>query len=288
MLDLLRSMRPKHWIKNVFVAAPLVFARKLQDPQAIANSIEAFLAYCLVASSIYLLNDYIDLDRDKGHPIKCKRALPSGRVSTRSVIALAFTLLIASCLLSLLVNGRFRMVLGVYFLMNLAYSTFLKQRVILDVMIIAVGFVLRVIAGSLAIAVAPSNWLLMCTFLLALFIGFGKRRHELLVLEGSAMEHREVLSNYSPYFLDQMISVVTASTVMSYALYTISPKTIAKFQTESLIFTTPFVLYGIFRYLYLVHQEERGGDPASIVFSDKPLLVNILLWGIIVTALIYH
>ena len=287
MYDLFRCMRPKHWVKNFFVAAPLVFAHKLNDSAAVYQAILAFIGYCSIASSIYVLNDYIDLDRDKAHPVKKHRPLPAGKVTTRAVLALGAFLMMLGIIISLSLNQNYRLVLGAYFAMNVAYSNWFKQAVILDVMVIATGFVLRVLAGSAAIDVPASSWLLMCTFLLALFIGFGKRRHEIVVLEGQADNHREVLTHYSPYFLDQMISVVTASTVMSYALYTISPDTIRKFGTENLIFTTPFVLYGIFRYLYLVHQKEQGGDPASIVFSDKPLMLNIIFWGLIVIGLIY-
>ena len=192
MYDLFRCMRPKHWVKNFFVAAPLVFAHKLYDQAALIKVALAFIGYCCIASSIYVLNDYIDLDRDKAHPVKKHRPLPAGKVTTRAVLALGAFLMMVGIIVSLSLNHNYRLVLGAYFIMNVAYSNWFKQAVILDVMVIATGFVLRVIAGSAAIDVPASSWLLMCTFLLALFIGFGKRRHEIVVLEGQADNHREV------------------------------------------------------------------------------------------------
>ena len=189
----------------------------------------------------------------------------------------------------LLGNWRapFGIALALYAFLNILYSLKLKDVVILDVMTISAGFVLRVVSGALLIQVGASEWLIICTVLLSLFLGFSKRRHEITVLESHANDHREVLQHYSPYFLDQMIGIVTASTVMSYALYTISEETVKKFGTNHLIYTVPFVLYGIFRYLYLVHKKVEGGNPTKIALTDRPLLVNILLWIVAVSFIIY-
>lgn len=285
--DYVVAMRPKHWLKNLFVAAPVVFAHRLFDPVGASAAALATAAFCLAASAVYLVNDVADLDQDRRHPVKRLRPLPAGRVSARGHLALALVLVALALAVASLTAPLAAGVVAVYAVLNLAYSLWLKHAVILDVMIVALGFVLRVEAGSAAIGATPSGWLLMCTFLLALFLGFGKRRHELVILEEGANGHRAVLEHYSPYFLDQMIAVVTASTVMSYALYTISPATVQKYGSESLLATTPFVLYGIFRYLYLVHQREEGGDPGRLLMVDRPLMGNVVLWAAAVVAVIY-
>ena len=184
-------------------------------------------------------------------------------------------------------NLFFGIIVLSYFLLNIGYSLYLKSIVIIDVITIAAGFVLRVLGGAVIISVTPSQWLILCTILLALFLGFSKRRHELILLEDNATSHRRVLEHYSPYFLDQMISVVTASIVICYALYTMSKDTVEKLGTTKLIYTIPFVLYGIFRYLYLVHQKEEGGSPTAVVFTDKPMIINVSLWVIISIVFIY-
>ena len=283
---LLESLRPKQWVKNLALFAAIIFSRNLQNITMLWRSILAFVLFCLISSSIYLFNDIRDIESDRQHPVKRKRPLPSGRLSTgmalRTGMALAGCGLISAWFLS----PAFFWIALAYFLMQLAYSLKLKQIVILDVMLIALGFVFRVVSGALVIDVKISSWLLICTILLALFLALSKRRHELVFLEDKAGEHRQILREYSPYFLDQMISVVTASTVMAYALYTMSPETVAKFGTNNLDLTIPFVLYGIFRYLYLIHQKELGGDPTRILFTDRPLIINIILWFLCVELVI--
>jgi 4-hydroxybenzoate polyprenyltransferase len=229
----------------------------------------------------------MDREEDRVHPLKSKRPIASGRLSP----AIALTAFIVITGLSLagafLFNLAFFISALIYLLLQIGYSLHLKHVVILDVFIIAFGFFIRVIAGGLAIEVEISPWLLICTLLLALFLALSKRRHELLLLEQQAGTHRPILREYNPYLLDQMIGVVTATTLISYILYTISDETIAKFGTKSLIYTVPFVLYGIFRYLYLVHQKSGGGTPESLIIHDKPLLLDVVLWGLAAVLILY-
>src|SRR5689334_1496022 len=235
-------MRPQQWIKNFFLFAPLVFSGRLFHAGDVETIAAGFLLFSLAASGIYLFNDIVDLERDRLHPVKCRRPLPAGklRVGTAWVWSALFT---GAGVAGAFVEGTgFGAALAAYVLLNILYSLKLKDVVILDVMTIACGFVLRVVAGAILIGVPSSEWLIICTVLLSLFLGFSKRRHELTVLEGQANTHRSVLEHYSPYFLDQMIGIVTASTVMSYALYTISEETVRKFNTTHLLYTVPFVL----------------------------------------------
>jgi 4-hydroxybenzoate polyprenyltransferase len=233
----------------------------------------------MVSSSVYLLNDVVDYERDRVHPRKSKRPIASGVVSRRSALALAVVLMAASIAATwfLLGAATFAVILA-YAALNVLYSLILKHVVILDVMTIAAGFVLRAAGGGIAISVPISSWLIVCTILLALFLGFGKRRHEIESLEKSASEHRRSLEHYSTYFLDQMISVVTASVVVAYTFYTLSPEVEEKLGVQHLEISVPFVLYGIFRYLYLIHRKEQGGSPSRLMLTDPPLLINILLW----------
>ncbi len=219
--------------------------------------------------------------------MKSKRALPSGHLKLSTAYISSAVLAAAGLAGGFVLRDRFGAALVVYLAINIIYSIKVKDVVILDVMAIAGGFVLRVIAGAVLIDVPTSVWLLICTVLLSLFLGFSKRRHELLLLEAHAESHRSVLQYYSPYFLDQMIGIVTASTVMSYTLYTISEETLRKFGTTNLIYTVPFVLYGIFRYLYLVHKKEEGGNPTRLALTDVPLVINILCWVIVAVFIIY-
>ncbi len=275
---LLVSVRPKQWVKNLIIFAPLVFSQSLFDLDRTALSAAAFAVFCLLAGSVYLLNDLFDIEKDRQHPIKCKRPLPSGQLKPAIAVLALLAFSLGSLATAFILDLEFGAMALLYFVNNLAYSTFIKHVVIMDVMSIAFGFVLRVLAGAAVIDVPATPWLLMCTVLLALFLGFAKRRHELVLLNDSADSHRRVLEHYTPYFLDQMILIVTASTVMSYALYTMSPETVANFGTQHLIYTIPFVLYGIFRYLYLVHLKEGGGSPTRVLLTDKPLVINIVLW----------
>ena len=283
---IIKTARPYHWIKNLFVFAALIFARKYTHPQDIGHTILAFIVFCLGASAVYFFNDLADRENDKLHPIKKDRPIASGKLSVVAAWVITVILLSAATLIGYNLGVSFLMLLAIYLFLNFAYSMGLKNIVILDVMSLAFGFVIRAAAGAAAINVPISSWLLICTTLLALFLGFAKRRQELLVLGNEAVSHRRSLAHYSPYFLDQMISVVTASTVIAYTFYTLSPEIKEKFGTGELVLTVPFVLYGIFRYLYLVHQKEEGGNPTKLLLTDGPLLVCVGLWIITVIVIL--
>ncbi len=275
---ILISMRPAHWVKNVIIFAALIFAQVYMMPDKVWLAILAFAAFCLGSSSVYLVNDIFDRESDRNHPVKSKRPLASGLLPARVATVASIVLLVLSIAIAAYINMLTLLALAVYLVLNLAYSVILKHVVIIDVMTIAAGFVLRAVAGGLAIDVPISAWLLVCTTLLALFLGFGKRRHELTLLADGATEHRKSLESYSTPFLDQMISVTTASTVVAYAFYTLSPEVVDHFGTRWLSLTIPFVLYGIFRYLFLIFHKEMGGNPTRLMLTDPPLLVCVMLW----------
>jgi 4-hydroxybenzoate polyprenyltransferase len=278
------SMRPGHWVKNLIVFAALIFAQEYTDAVRVLLAIIAFISFCFGTSAVYIINDIFDRENDKKHPVKSRRPIASGKITIPSATFTAVILLILSLVLAAYANLLTVLALTTYILLNLAYSAYLKHVVIIDVMSIAAGFVLRAAAGGFAIEVPISPWLLVCTILLALFLGFGKRRHELALLNDEAINHRKALANYSTPFLDQMISVVTASTVVAYAFYTLSPEVVEHFGTHWLSATIPFVLYGIFRYLYLIFHKEMGGNPTRLMLTDLPLLLCVMLW--LVTVLI--
>jgi 4-hydroxybenzoate polyprenyltransferase len=287
MSNLLVSVRPHQWTKNLLVFAGLVFAEKLTDPSSLIRSFTAFCAFCLLSASVYLLNDLLDCMSDRLHPVKCQRPIAAGRLGTGVAAWSAAILAAAGLLLSAGLGFQFFIVSLVYLVLTFLYSWRLKRVVILDVMLVASGFVLRVLGGTLAIPVETSHWIILCTFLLSLFLGFAKRRHELMLLEQSADSHRAVLVHYSPYFLDQMISIVTTSTLLCYIFYTLSPETVSHVGSNRLLFTVPFVIYGIFRYLYLIHQKRGGGDPSLLLFSDRSLMAAVMAWLIVVFAVLY-
>ncbi|MGC8745320.1 MAG: decaprenyl-phosphate phosphoribosyltransferase [Candidatus Saccharicenans sp.] len=286
-LEILKTLRPKQWTKNLFVYAPLVFSVKLFDFRSFIIATQAFFSFCLVSGALYTFNDLCDVEEDRLHPLKKNRPLASGSLKKSTAIATLILAGFTGLLLSLSVNLNFFLIIISYLLIQVLYSSWLKHVVIIDIFAVATGFFLRVIGGALAIQVAISSWLLICTILLALFLSMTKRRHEYFLLMDKAASHRPILKEYSPYLLDQMVAVVTASTLIAYCLYTISEETVAKFGTRNLIFTTPFVLYGIFRYLYLVHQKNQGGTPEEIVLRDKPLMINIILWIISILLVLY-
>lgn len=285
--EIFRSMRPKQWIKNFFIFAALIFSQNILNLPLLLKTVVAFIAFCILSSSLYILNDLKDLEEDKLHPLKSKRPIASGRLRRSTAVVAFVALSLLGFLLALNLNLYFFLFALVYYLLQVAYSFRLKHVVILDVFIIAAGFLIRVVAGGLAIEVAISHWLLICTALLALFLSMSKRRHELCLLEEEAVNHRSILKEYNAYLLDQMIGVVTASTVVAYSLYTVSEETVTKFGTTKLICTVPFVLYGIFRYLYLVHQRAEGGSPEALILKDKPLLIDIFLWIVAVILILY-
>lgn len=280
-------MRPEQWIKNFFVFTALLFSKNLLNLSKDIDTLVGFIIFCMITGCAYMINDLVDLEKDKLHPTKSQRPIASGRLNKTTAIKITTIICLVSLSFAFYINSFFGIIVLTYFLLNIGYSIYLKNIVIIDVVTIASGFVLRVLGGAVIISVTSSQWLILCTILLSLFLGFSKRRHELVLLEDNATGHRKVLEHYSPYFLDQMISVITASTVICYALYTMSKDTIEKLGTSKLIYTIPFVLYGIFRYLYLVHQKEKGGSPTEIVFTDKPMIVNIILWVIASIVFIY-
>jgi 4-hydroxybenzoate polyprenyltransferase len=282
----LRALRPRHWIKNVFVLAPLVFAERLTDPRAAVVSLCAFAVFCALSSSVYLWNDVTDVERDRLHPTKRFRAIASGRVPIALAGWLGTILGVGALAAAWVLSPPFAGVCAAYLALNLAYSLGLKSVVILDVMIVATGFLLRAAGGALVLGVEMSHWLALCTGLLALFLGFVKRRQEIESLEGAAGQ-RPILREYSIPFLDQMISVVTASTVLAYALYALSPEVERKLGTRHLWITIPFVLFGIFRYLYLVHRKGEGESPTELLTSDGALVVNVALWVASVLVAVY-
>jgi len=287
-LNLLLSLRPGQWTKNLFVFAALVFARRLTDGDAVLRAVAAFADFCALSGAIYLVNDVFDREQDRRHPVTAKRPIASGAISPALALTTAAVLAIAALIGAFALGLPFFAAAAAYLVLLSAYSAFLKHAVILDVLTIAGGFTLRAAGGAAAIAVPISHWLLMCTTLLAMFIALSKRRHELTLLTDSATLHRPILGDYTPYLLDQMISVVTASTLIAYAFYTISPETTEKFGTSLLSLTIPFPLYGIFRYLYLVHRQNLGGSPAELVVNDRPLLACVALWSISVILIIYR
>jgi 4-hydroxybenzoate polyprenyltransferase len=283
---IVQSLRPKQWTKNLLVFAGIIFSNNLFDFTKLAVVLAAFVIFCALSGVIYIFNDLLDLENDKNHPVKSKRPLASGKLNTTQAKFALAALIPASFAGSIALGSPFLIVVFSYFSLQIAYSLYLKKVVIIDVFAIAFGFLLRALAGAVVIGVSISSWLIICTILLSLFLGMSKRRHELLLLEDSSLAHRFVLTEYSPYLLDQMISIVTASTVIAYTLYTTAPETMEKFGTRNLVFTVPFVLYGIFRYLYLVHKKGGGGSPEQMLLSDIPLLINILLWAISVIVII--
>jgi 4-hydroxybenzoate polyprenyltransferase len=287
-LNLLISLRPSQWTKNLFVFAALVFAQRLTDTDAAVKAIVAFVVFCALSSTVYLVNDVLDREQDRRHPLKADRPIASGALGPTVAVVAAAALGVTAMIVALGLGWRFFEIAAGYLVLLVAYSAFLKHVVIVDVLTISAGFTLRAAAGAAAIAVPISHWLLVCTTLLALFIALSKRRHELTLLTANAIDHRPILGDYTPYLLDQMISVVTASTLIAYAFYTISPETTAKFGTDLLSLTIPFPLYGIFRYLYLVHRQDKGGSPAELVVNDRPLLVCVALWALSVILIIYQ
>jgi len=287
IMALIEGMRPRQWIKNTFVLIAVVFGQRLYDRGAVIWSLGAFCIFCFLSSAVYLLNDVADYEKDREHPTKRDRPIASGRLPKSVALGAALLFAVGGVGLSLAINEAFAAFALAYLLLNLLYSFCLKHIVILDALMVALFFVLRAVAGAAAINVEISHWLLICTLLLALFISLSKRRHELVLLENNASAHRASLTEYSAYLLDQMIGVVTASTLMAYILYTVDARTISVFGSDHLLYTVPSVIFGIFRYLYLIHQKGEGGNPDRILLSDRPFFINILVWAGIVGVVIY-
>jgi len=286
IIGLLKTMRPKQWVKNIFIFAPLTFDVKLFDPHYLAQTIVGFVLLCLVSGTVYIINDLADVEKDRQHPRKRSRPLASGQLSAGVAVAAAVVIPLVALPLGILLQPVFGAILISYLLLQIAYSFWLKKVVIIDVMLIAAGFLLRVAAGvPLVDAVRFSPWLYICMTLLALLIGFGKRRHELVLLKENANMHRQSLEEYNLPLLDHVISIVTASTLLAYALYTFSAEGLPP--NHTMMLTTPFVLYGIFRYLYLIHVKGVGGAPEEIALSDRPLQATVVLWGLSVIVVMY-
>jgi len=282
------SLRPDQWTKNLIVFAALIFAVKLLDPAALANASAAFLIFCALSGAVYLINDVSDRAQDQAHPLKRLRPIASGELSPGTALVAAVILSVAALGAAFALRPAFAAVAAAYLALFVVYTRSLKHVVVLDVMTIAIGFVLRAVAGGLVIHVHISNWLLVCTMLGALFLGFAKRRHEITLLAEGARGHRRILEEYDPYLLDQMIGVVAAATMVAYIIYCASPETHAYFGTEWMVLTTPFPIYGLFRYLYLVHRKAGGGSPSDMLLEDRPLLACVLLWGITAVVIIYR
>jgi 4-hydroxybenzoate polyprenyltransferase len=287
LLGLLVSLRPSQWIKNLIIFAGLIFGGRLMDPEAVAYAVAAFAVFCALSSVVYLINDVVDRRADRQHPLKRFRPIACGVVPRHVALAAAGVLGAVALAAAFWLQPAFGWLGALYLGLLALYSGPLKHTVILDVLTIAIGFVIRAAAGAVVVDVEIGHWLLVATVLLALFLALSKRRHELVLLADGATSHRRILQEYSPYLLDQMISVVTASTLVAYALATVSPDTIEKFGTDRLVWTLPFPLYGIFRYLYLVHQKEGGGSPSDMLLTDRPLLACVALWALAVAAIIY-
>lgn len=285
--QLLRSLRPAQWTKNLIIFAGLIFGQRLLDSSAVARSLAAFAVFCALSGVVYLINDVMDREADRQHPLKRLRPIASGALPVSVALMTAGVLGTVALVSAFWLQTAFGWLGAGYLALLALYSGPLKHTVIIDVLTIAIGFVIRAAAGAVVIGVEIGHWLLIATILLALFLALSKRRHEMVLLAEGAISHRRILQEYSPYLLDQMISVVTASTLVAYALATVSPETVATFGTDNLVWTLPFPLYGIFRYLYLVHQKEGGGSPAEMLLTDRPLLVCVALWAAAVAFIIY-
>lgn len=284
-VDLLVSLRPRQWIKNAVVFAPLVFGGLLTDWHALLRATVAMLAFCAAGSALYLFNDWHDVEADRQHPLKRHRPIAAGRIGAGTVRISIAVLLLVAVAASALIDPELLAVLGAYVLLIGLYTLALKHLVLIDVLAIAGGFVLRTVAGAVAVQVPLSPWLYVCTVLLALFLGFAKRRHEIVLLEEQAVNHRRILDDYTVPLLDALLAVTAAATLMAYSLYTFSAPNLP--DNHAMMLTIPFVLYGIFRYLYLVYRREEGGLPEQVLLNDLPLLASIALWGLTAVLLLY-
>jgi 4-hydroxybenzoate polyprenyltransferase len=286
---LLEQLRPRQWTKNLVVLAGVVFSLQLTDQSQILRALAAMACFCLLSSAGYVFNDLLDLESDRHHPRKRLRPLASGRLRPGPAVGLMMLLVVLGLGAAFWLAPRLGYVALAYLVLSLVYTLRLKRIVLLDVIVIAIGFMFRATAGVEALSPRPvlSPWLLVCTLFLALFIAVVKRRHERMTLSEKAQEHRATLGEYSPELLDQLVPVVTGSTILAYALYTISPQAAEHADPSKMVYTVPFVVYGIFRYLYLVYQKGRGGAPAEILLTDLPILVNVLLWALTIVLILY-
>ncbi len=281
IIALAKSLRPNQWTKNLLVFAGYLFTIEQGHPiSTLLRVVAAFAIFCAVSGATYILNDVADADRDRKHPRKCKRPIASGRVSPAAGVAFAVVLAGASTAAAFALGFHFGLLVAGYFLLTLAYSCILKHVVIVDLLVIAAGFVIRAAAGAVVIEVTISPWLLVCTTLLALFLGIAKRRGELMNLENGGIDHRKTLDDYTAPMLDQMLNITAASALMGYFLYTFTPTSATGANHPHMMITVPFVIYGLFRYLYLVHSRSAGDSPEQLLLDDKPLLINLILYVI--------
>lgn len=287
LFDLIKLIRPAQWLKNGIIVLALVFAGELTNITKIEISIIAIIIFCLLSSSVYTFNDLIDKKRDRQHPLKKSRPIASGRIKTGLALSLIILFAGGGLVGAWFVNLHFFYTALVFLGLNTLYTLWMKNVVILDVMAIALSFVIRAYAGAFAIEVPASTWMLINTLLLAMFLGLGKRRHELMLLEKGANTHRKTLSMYSAQLLDQFIAVITASIIVIYMLYSFSTEVMTKLGTTKLFITIPFVVYGVFRYLYLIYREDLGGSPTLVFVSDKPILITVFLWLIASSIILY-
>lgn len=285
--NLILTLRPKQWVKNLIIFAGIIFAKKFFELNYLLKTIAAFGIFCLLSGIIYIINDIVDRKADQKHPEKSKRPIAAGKLKINTAIICAIILFLIALISAYFLNFSFFLVALFYFLLMIAYSFFFKKIVILDVIVVATGFALRTFAGTVVIAVEISVWLFLCSILLALFLAISKRRHELVYLDDGGLSHRTVLGQYSKQLLDQIIAIVTASNIIAYSIYTIAPETITKFHSKNLVLTIPFVLYGIFRYLYLIYQKQMGGSPERVLLEDKPLIVSVFAWLMSILLIIY-
>lgn len=282
LADSIKLLRPHQYVKNGFVLIGTLFSQQW-DQNTISQAVTLFIAFCAISSAVYILNDIFDSAADRLHPVKCHRPIASGVISRARATLLLLLMMCISVSLSISINNYVLLFIAGYFVLNVFYSVYLKHIVILDVFVIATGFMLRLLAGTTGLDIAPSHWLLLCGLMVTLFLGFAKRRAELLTLEKSGSDSsRKVLSDYSPILLELMLGITAACTILSYGLYTVSPQTQALHQSQWLILTLPLVMYGMFRYLYLLFGEQAGSDTAQDIFTDRHLLITALLWLLLV------
>lgn len=289
MTLVLVAMRPQQWLKNLFVLAPLLFSMKLNEPQAILKAVIAAFSFCLLSSALYLVNDVVDAETDRAHPEKRFRPIASGALSVRKALLASFLLLVGAFSMAFGLGTKFGLMAVAYSVVTLGYCLVFKQTVVLDAMLIASGFVLRVVSGAFAINVVPTHWLIMCAFLLALFLAFSKRRQELLILSNEvAQQHRRVLGQYTVGYLDRANNILLATTIVCYALYTVAPETTQRFGTDKLIYGSAFVIYGLLRYMALLGDASNGGNPSKMLIKDRPLLLAVVGWTIYNSLVIYR
>ena len=274
-------MRPGHWIKNGFVAAPLLFSHQFTEEQKCLDTLGAVLCFCAVSSAIYVFNDWCDRQEDSQHPVKKQRPIASGRISGGQAIILSIILMFIGLWSGWYLGVKFFLIVMLYIVINAAYSLGIKHVAILDVMTIAGGFVLRIVGGSVAISVAPSHWLVLCTIMVSMFLGFTKRRAELVAVDFGGGPTRKVLADYSVAFLDQVISMVTGATIICYALYTVDSRTMGVLGSRAMLLTVPSVMYGLFRYIYLIYHLKKGEDPTGVLCRDVPMIINLLIWVVL-------